>query len=460
MHLAATPPEPKTVRIKIRKGLDLPIVGVPEQRIVDARPVQSVALVATDYVGLKPELAVAVGDHVRLGQPLFFDKRDRRIRFTAPGSGKITAIHRGARRALQSVVIELDGSDEETFQAHDSSTIASLDRAIVQDLLLQSGLWTALRTRPFSKIPMPDTTPHAIFVTAIDTRPLAADPRVVIAERPQEFADGVAALSRLTDGRVHVCHSGGEPLRLPSIDSVSGTAFDGPHPAGLPGTHIHFLDPVHEGKSVWHINYQDVIAIGSLLTTGRISAERVVALSGPAVREPRLVRTRFGASTVDLLSDELEEGECRVISGSILSGRRAAGWAQYLGPYHLQVSVLREGRDRDFLGWMAPGFGTYSAIRAFASAVRFGHKFALTTSQHGRPRAMVPIGNFERVMPLDLLPVPLLKALLVRDTDAARDLGCLELDEEDLALCSFVCCSKYEYGPVLRDNLELIEKHG
>jgi Na+-transporting NADH:ubiquinone oxidoreductase subunit A len=327
--------------------------------------------------------------------------------------------------------------------------------------LLASGLWTSFRTRPFGRVPRADASPHSIFVTAIDTNPLAGDPRIVIGERTQEFSDGVAVVSCLTEGKVYVCQGPGPEIELPKLESVVRAVFEGPHPAGLPGTHIHFLDPVGENKSVWHLSYQDVIAIGSLFTTGRLSTERIVALGGPLVRRPRLLRTRFGASTEDLLKGEIEPIDCRVISGSILGGRRAAGRARYLGPYDLQISVLREDRSRHFLDWLSLGVDKYSAIRAFAASLRpRGYRFPLTTSQHGSPRAMIPIGNFEKVMPLDILPAPLLKALIVQDTETARALGCLELDEEDLALCSFVCCSKYEYGSFLRDALDLIEKDG
>jgi Na+-transporting NADH:ubiquinone oxidoreductase subunit A len=419
--------------------LDIPIAGGPEQRIDDANSVGWVALVAKDYRGVQPQLRVEVGDRVRLGQPLFTDKSNPDVLFTSPGCGEVVTIHRGERRSLQS----------------------KLDRQEVKEALLASGLWTSFRTRPFGKIPSAEASPHSIFVTAIDTNPLAGDPRIVIGERTQEFFDGVAVISRLTDGPVYVCQAPGPELELPKVESVTPAVFEGPHPAGLPGTHIHFLDPVGENKSTWHLNYQDVIAIGSLFTTGRPSTERVVALGGPLARRPRLLRTRFGASTQDLLKDEVEPIECRVISGSILSGRRAAGRARYLGPYDLQISVLREDRSRQFLHWLSPGIHKYSAIRVFASALRpRSYRFPLTTSQHGSPRAMIPIGNFEKVMPLDILPAPLLKALIVHDTETARALGCLELDEEDLALCSFVCCSKYEYGSFLRDALDLIEKDG
>ena len=449
------------MRIRIRRGLDIPIAGAPEQRIDDANPVGWVALVAKDYRGVQPQLMVEVGDRVRLGQPLFTDKSNPNVLFTSPGCGEVVTIHRGERRSLQSVVVRLEGDEEETFASHDRAALTKLDRQQVKEALLASGLWTSFRTRPFGKIPSAEASPHSIFVTAIDTNPLAGDPRIVIGERTQEFFDGVAIISRLTDGPVYVCQAPGPELELPKVESVIPAVFEGPHPAGLPGTHIHFLDPVGENKSAWHLNYQDVIAIGSLFTTGRLSTERVVALGGPLARRPRLLRTRFGASTQDLLKDEVEPIECRVISGSILGGRRAAGRARYLGPYDLQVSMLREDRSRQFLHWLSPGIHKYSAIRVFASALRpRSYRFPLTTSQHGSPRAMIPIGNFEKVMPLDILPAPLLKALIVHDTETARALGCLELDEEDLALCSFVCCSKYEYGAFLRDALDLIEKDG
>jgi Na+-transporting NADH:ubiquinone oxidoreductase subunit A len=420
-----------------------------------------VALVAKDYRGLRPQLMLEVGDRVRLGQPLLTDKSNPDVLFTSPGSGEVVAIHRGERRSLQSVVIRLEGDEEETFASHDRAALTTLDPHEAREALLASGLWTSFRTRPFGRVPRADASPHSIFVTAIDTNPLAGDPRIVIGERTQEFSDGVAVVSRLTEGKVYVCQGPGPEIEVPKLESVARVVFEGPHPAGLPGTHIHFLDPVGENKSVWHLSYQDVIAIGSLFTTGRLSTERIVALGGPLVRRPRLLRTRFGASTEDLLKGEIEPIDCRVISGSILGGRRAAGRARYLGPYDLQISVLREDRSRHFLDWLSPGLDKYSAIRAFAASLRpRGYRFPLTTSQHGSPRAMIPIGNFEKVMPLDILPAPLLKALIVQDTETARALGCLELDEEDLALCSFVCCSKYEYGSFLRDALDLIEKDG
>ena len=449
------------MHVRVRKGLNIPIAGEPEQRIHDVSPVGWAALVARDYRGLRPRLLAEVGGRVVLGQPLLVDKNNPDVSYTSPGCGEVVAIHRGERRALQAIVIRLEGDEEETFGVHDAEALGTLEPETVHDVLLRSGAWTSFRTRPFGRVPQADASPHSIFVTAIDTNPLSADPRVVIAERPEDFRDGLSVLTRLTEGPVHVCHAPGPSFGLPPLERVEPSVFEGPHPAGLAGTHIHYLDPVSEKKSVWYLNYQDVIAIGALFRTGRISTERVIALGGPQVERPRLLRTRVGASTQGLLEDELFPGACRVVSGSILGGRRASGRARYVGPYDLQLSVLPEQRERRFLDWLAPGFGKYSAIRAFAASLSpRSRRFPLGTSQQGSPRAMVPIGNFERVMPLDMLPTLLLKALIVRDTESAKALGCLELEEEDVALCSFVCCSKYDYGAYLRTNLDLIEKNG
>lgn len=441
--------------------MNIPIAGAPEQRIDEANEVGWVALVVRDFVGLQPRLEVDIGDRVRLGQRLVYDKLNPDVNFASPGAGEVVAIHRGERRSLQSVVVRLEGEDEETFATHPREALLELDREEARQQLVASGSWTSFRTRPFGRVPQVDSQPHSIFVTAIDTNPLAADPRVVIDERADEFHDGVAVLSRLTDGKVYVCQAPGAAVSVPELQRIVPAFFEGPHPAGLPGTHIHFLDPVSKHKTVWYLNYQDVIAIGALFRTGRILTERVIALGGPMVTKPRLLRTRRGASTEDLLEGEIEPGDCRVVSGSILGGRRAAGRAQYLGPYDMQISVLAEDRSRHFLRWIAPGSDRYSAIRAFVGSMRSRrHRFPLTTSQNGSPRAMIPIGNFEKVMPLDILPALLLKSLIVHDTESAKALGCLELEEEDLALCSFVCCSKYEYGDFLRENLDLIEKNG
>ena len=447
------------MHIKIKKGLDIPMAGSPEQRIDAGADVTSVALLGPDTHDLKPRMLVREGDRVKLGQPLFEDKDNPGVVFTSPGSGTVAAVNRGQRRVLQSVVVKLDGDEAEEFKSYPSSEFKGLDRDVVRDNLVASGLWTALRTRPFSKIPAPDSHPRALFVTAIDTNPLAADPSVVIATDPDSFRIGLVLLSKLVHGTVYVCTAPNSNIEVRNDEPFQHVEFSGPHPAGLVGTHIHFLDPVSEQKVAWHIGYQDVMAVGKLFTTGRLPVERVISLGGPKVKNPRLLRTRLGANTRELIAGELEAGNVRVVSGSVLNGHRAANWATFLGRYDNQITVLPEGRKREFLSFMRPGIGRFTMTRAYVGKL-FGKDYEFTTSQNGSPRAMVSIGSFEAVMPLDILPTPLLKALLVRDTDGARDLGCLELDEEDLALCSFVCNGKYEYGPHLRNNLHEIEVNG
>ncbi|NNF17311.1 MAG: Na(+)-translocating NADH-quinone reductase subunit A [Gammaproteobacteria bacterium] len=448
------------MRIDVRKGLSIPLAGEPQQVIDTASNTRSVALLGRDYVGLRPRMKVEIGTRVTLGQSLFEDKQTPGVPFVAPGTGVVTAINRGARRMLQSVVIELEGDAEPEFPSYPRATLSTLGKQSVRDTLIESGLWTALRTRPYSKIPQIDTEPHAIFVSALDTNPLAADPAIVIAEYQQDFLDGLDILSRLTDGKVYVCTAPDPKIAFTDNPHVQQVSVSGPHPAGLVGTHIHFLNPVTADRVVWHLNYQDVIAAGRLFTTGALWTERIVALGGSRVREPRLIRTRLGASTENLLAGELLPGPARVVSGSVLSGHRAFDALNYLGRYHMQISVVPEGQPREFINYMMPGASKFSGIRAFAGHLLHRKPFDLSTSQNGSPRAIVPIGNFEPVMPLDLLPTPLLKALVVRDTDSAQALGCLELDEEDLALCSFVCSGKHEYGTELRACLTQIEKFG
>ena len=249
-----------------------------------------------------------------------------------------------------------------------------------------------------------------------------------------------------------------------SLNFVRAEEFSGPHPAGLPGTHIHHLDPVSLNKTVWYVNYQDVIAIGKLFDTGRLSVERIIALAGPVVNKPRLLRTRVGASVDDIVKEQICEVDRRVISGSVISGRTASGPFAYLGRFHDQVCAIAEGRHREFMGWQMPGFNKFSVKRTYASSIfaLLGQqkKFNMTTDTGGSKRAMVPVGSFEQVMPLDILPTFLLRALLTTDTDQAQALGCLELSEDDLALCTYVCPGKSEYGPMLRRCLDIIEKEG
>ncbi|QTH63480.1 Na(+)-translocating NADH-quinone reductase subunit A [Psychrosphaera ytuae] len=444
--------------INIKKGLDLPIEGVPQQAIHDGPTVKTVATLGEEYHGMRPTMRIKVGDSVKKGQVLFEDKKNPGVKFTAPAAGVIKEVNRGEKRVLQSVVIEVAGDEQVTFESYTADQLNGLDREKVVETLVESGQWVALRTRPFDKIPAIDSTPSSIFVNAMDTNPLAANPELIIAEQKEAFAAGLAVLARLAD-KVNVVKAAGSAVTA-DAPNTELHEFGGKHPAGLVGTHIHFIDPVSINKTVWHINYQEVIAYGKLFLTGEISSERVISLAGPVVKNPRLVRTVLGASTAELTSGELESGENRIVSGSVLSGNVAQGVHGYLHRYSLQVTVLAEGREKELFGWIRPGSNQFSITRAFLGHLSPKKLFNMTTTTYGSDRSMVPIGNYERIMPLDILPTLLLRDLISGDTDSAQTLGCLELGEEDLALCSFVCPGKYEYGSILRNCLTKIEKEG
>lgn len=450
------------IDFKIKKGLDLPIAGAPDQRIEDGPAIASCALIGLDHLGLKPKMEVAEGDRVKLGQPLFADRRFEGVVYTAPAGGIVRAINRGPRRVLESVVIDIDEQEEPVdFARCAAPEIDRLDRDSIRENLLQSGLWTTLRTRPYSKVPDPESNPAAIFVTAMDSSPLAPDPAVVIGEGAEDFTNGVKLLTRLTEGRTYVCCRSDAALPDVAGDRIARVTFEGPHPAGLPGTHIHLLDPVHAEKTVWHLNYQDAMAFGKLFRTGHLPVDRVISLAGPAASRPRLLRTRLGAATGALVEDEFAGTDVRVIAGNVLTGRIAAGALAYLGRFHHQVTLMQEGRRRELFGWLVPRMRKFATANVHLSSLfGRGRLFAFDTSLNGSPRAMVPVGLYEEVMPLDILATQLLRALLILDTEEAQALGCLELDEEDLALCSYICLSKYEYGLALRANLEKIEAEG
>lgn len=444
--------------IKLKKGLDIPLAGSPKQEISAGNIIKTVAVLGEEYIGMRPTMSVEVGDTVKKGQVLFEDKKNPGVKFTAPLAGTVKEINRGAKRVLQSVVIEAAGNDAVQFAKYSADQLAGLSREQVVENMVDSGLWVAFRTRPFSQTPAVDSTPRAIFVNAMDTNPLAADPAVVIAADSEAFTQGLTLLTKLTDGKLYLSKKAG--ANVPANSAAEVAEFDGPHPAGLVGTHIHLLDPVSAKKVVWHIGYQDVIALGKLFSTGELSNERVIAVAGPAVKNSRLIKTVLGASVSELTAGELAEGTNRIISGSVLSGSKAHGVHGYVGRYHTQLSVLAEGTEKEFLGWIAPGATKFSVTRAYLSHLSPKRLFNMTTTTNGSARAMVPIGNYERVMPLDILPTLLLRDMISGDTDGAQSLGCLELDEEDLALCTFVCPGKYDYGTILRNCLTTIQKEG
>ncbi|SHH46725.1 Na(+)-translocating NADH-quinone reductase subunit A [Cognatishimia maritima] len=440
----------------LKKGLNVPVLGQPQGGISDAPKVGTVALLGADYIGLKPRLAVNEGDVVGAGAPIFAHKDTPDVMVTSPVSGRVKAINRGARRVLVSVEIEVD---ESAAPAIDFSNVGDVSTAEgLTERLCAAGLWTSFRTRPYSKVPNPETRPAALYVTAMDSEPLSGDAAEIIAQDAEAFAAGLAAIAKLSDGKTYLCQEAGADV--PTVDGVEAVGFSGPHPAGLAGTHMHFLEPPSAAKLVWTIGFHDVISIGKLLQTGHYDASRVIAISGPLCANPRLVRTVAGASMVDLTAGDITgEAPVRMISGSILSGRMGEGETAYLGRYARQITLIEEDAKQIPMGWIRPMPSKYAFQPVLGSA--FSKKlYALTSNLNGGRRAMVPIGTFEELMPQDFLPTQLLRAMLVMDTDQAQALGALELDEEDLGLVGFACPAKYEYGIALRDCLTKIEKEG
>lgn len=451
----------KTKRIKITRGLDIPLKGKPEQQIRKEISTPRVGICGLDYPDLKPRLKVKTGDRVKKGDVLFVSKRNEKVAFTAPAAGKVIEINRGYRRRLESVVVEVSGDEERTFDYFTKEEIRELAGDKITDLLLSSGLWTGLKQRPYGRVADPDAIPHSIFITAMDTNPLAPATRAILEGNDDSFQTGVHAISRLTEGRTYICKSRDAGLWDFGAADIEEVEFAGPHPAGNPGTHIHFLDRVHRGKVVWHIGLQDVIAIGKFLVTGKIPVERIVALAGNGVSEPGLIRTVKGADISEICRNELEEGEeLRIISGSVLNGRTVAGKNTFLGRYHQQITALKRDLKKRFLGWLSPGIRTYSVKNLFLSKFLLKREYDFTTDEHGGKRNIYPSGDYEGVMPMDILPSFLLRALMIGDIEEAEKLGILELDEEDLSLCTFISPAKIDYGKVLRENLVRLEKEG
>ena len=471
--------------ITIRKGLDLPIGGVAEQRLTDARSISTYAVKPTDFVGLTPRLLVEEGDVVAVGDTLFCDKSDERIRFTSPVSGQVKAIVRGEKRRLLEVVVETDFKSAGSIGSEYKSA-PTLTAGDVKAAMLQCGLWTMLRQRPFGTIANPDDKPKAIFVSAFCSAPLAPDYDFVMQGKEEWLKKGLQALTQLTDGKVHVCFKPNQQLakQFSIINSqLSIHYINGPHPAGNIGTQIAHIDPINKGEVVWTMNIQDVAVLGQLVTTGIYNPEKVIALAGPNIKNPHYYRVKAGACLVEITKAQILNNnypkidandaakENRVISGDILSGTQIAANG-FLGAYDDLVSILPEGDYYDFMGWLMPGFRKFSFSRTFLSGFmpkstfkplginlpRFENLWKFDTNTHGDERPLVFTGNFERVFPFDIYPTQLIKACIVGDIELMENLGIYEVEPEDLALCEFIDTSKTDIQAIIREALEKLRK--
>lgn len=443
--------------IKIRRGLDIPIHGAaPSTEITEAQPAQRVALLPQESWGIKVRLLVAEGDEVQIGTPLFVDRRDEAVLFGSPAAGRVVEINRGHRRAVLSVVIEPSG--DACIPVPKLSDSASADE--VRQALLASGLWPCLRRRPYDSVARSDESPRAIIAQAHDTRPLAAKPQDLLQGRKEAFRHGLALIHKLSGGKTFLAVDADAAWSEWTTPGVTVQAFSGPHPAGLPGTSIHHLAPAGPGVVTWHIDAQDVADIGETFLNGRIPTRRVVALTGPEAKNPRLVATQRGAST-EFARGESSAHSTRVLSGSVLDGRitNPGDDEGFLGRYANQVCLMEDSTEREMLAWALPVAGRFTQTNTMFDKF-FRSKFKFNADENGSLRAIVPIGQFESVMPLDILPTQLIKALAGHDLEGAEKLGALELAEEDLALCQFVDPSKQPLTDMLRDMLTRIEKEG
>ena len=468
--------------ITIRKGLDIPIDGVAELRLTDARSITTYAVKPTDFVGLMPRLMVEEGDNVQAGDALFVDKHDERIRFTSPVDGCVKSIVRGEKRKLMEVIVEADGKSSPVQSVIDIPKTAEEIKAA----LLQCGLWTMLRQRPFGTIANPDDKPKAVFVSAFDSAPLAPDYDFMLQGREAFFAKGLEALGKLTEGLVHVCFRHGQRLDdfVPhNHDKVKVHYLKGPHPAGNVGTQIAHIDPINKGEVVWTMNAQDVAVLGELVATGVYRPERMVAVAGPQLQHPHYYRIKAGACVEQLLAgqlphadypkidDEAPEKHYRIISGNVLSGTPIAAKG-FVGAYDSLLSVLPEGNYNDFMGWMMPGIKKFSFSRTFLSGFMPKHEvetmgvklprlerfWKYDTNLHGEERPFVVTGEFEKVFPFDIYPLQLIKACLVGDIDLMENLGIYEVEPEDFALCEFIDTSKTDIQSIIRNGLEMLRK--
>ncbi|NQY08741.1 MAG: Na(+)-translocating NADH-quinone reductase subunit A [Flavobacteriales bacterium] len=445
------------VNIKITKGVDIKLTGEAEKVLVSVDMPDTVVVKPPDFEGLTPKLTVKAGDNVKAGSVLFYDKNNDQVKFTAPISGEIAEIVRGAKRRILEVRILADKEIQfEEFQKGDPN---SMSKDQIVDNLLKSGVWPFIRQRPFSSIANPSDTPKAIFISCFDTNPLAPDSDFVLHSKGDNFQKGLDAISKLTEGKVHLNIN--PEIKVSKVFSNSkGVQINnvtGPHPAGNVGVQIHHIDPINKGDIVWYLSPQDVLTVGALFAEGKFDASRIVALTGSSVKNPKYVKSYVGTAITKIVKDNVEAGNQRYISGNVLSGSKISSDG-YLGFYDAQITVIPEGDEPEFMGWMAPGLDKMSVSRTFLSWLMPSKKYTLTTNLRGEERAYVMTGQYEQVFPMDIYPMHLIKAIMVGDIELMENLGIYEVAPEDFALCEFVCTSKMDVQEIVREGIEMVRE--
>jgi Na+-transporting NADH:ubiquinone oxidoreductase subunit A len=443
--------------IRLRKGLNIRLEGKAEKILMPEVPVDRFCIRPSDFPGLVPKLLVKEGDIVAAGATLFFDKMEPDVKYTSPVSGKILAVIRGEKRVIQGILIGQQGKENIDFGAADPLT---LTREEVKKKILFSGLWPVIRQRPYHIVANPNILPKAIFISAFNTAPLAPDLEFVLSNTHGSYLQtGIDVLSRLTDGRINISFDAGGTriAELKNLHGVERHYFSGPHPAGNPGIQIHHIDPVSKGETVWYLNIQDVVVLGKLFARGVYDHEKVIALAGPGVKKPRYYRLKVGSSLAPIVSPNIKEGNYRIIGGNVLTGT-TAGTDGFLGYYDDMVSVIPEGDHNEFFGWLSPGLTKHSFWKTFISKLFPAGEYRLDTNLHGGVRTFVLTGHYEKVLPMDIYPILLLKAILAEDIDMMEKLGIYEVAEEDFALCEYIDPSKTEMQEIVRKGINLMIK--
>ncbi len=442
--------------IKVKKGLDIKLVGEAAKNVTEISP-RTFASKPINFNGVFPKVLIQEGDEVKAGTPLYYDKYRDQIKFTAPVSGKVKEIRRGAKRVLLEIVIEKGNTEE--YVDFGQADPNSLSKEQITEKMLTSGVWPVIRQRPYSVIANPGDDPKAIVVSAFDTHPLAPDYDFIIEGEEAAFQAGIDALGKLTSGIVHLNvadHSSTSNVFL-NTKGVQINRFNGPHPTGNVGTQISKLDPINRGDIVWYLRPQEVLTIGRLFLTGKYDSSRIFALTGSGVQKPAYYKSRIGACIVEMVKGNVKEGKQRYISGNVLTGKKIIKDG-YIDFYDSQVSVIPEGDYYEFVGWAMPGLKKFSFSHQFFSWLTPKKKYNLDTNLHGGERAFVMTGKYELVFPFDIYPMQLIKAIMIEDIDQMENLGIYEIDDEDFALCEFIDTSKTEIQSIVRKGLDLMRK--
>lgn len=446
---------------KIKKGHDLKLAGAPDKVFREVGRPRILRIEPPDFQGIKPKLVAKLDTEVKIGSPLFIDKLNPSVNFASPAGGKVTHIEFGERRRIERIEITLDTTEAHmVLKTYSASDLDSLSADAVRDHMLTSGIWPVIRQRPFSKVANPGSVPKAIFISAMPTAPFSPDMDFILSKNNEGFQSGLNLLAKLTSGKVNlVLPERCDNPALKNAKNVDIYSFSGPHPAGNVGIHIHHINPIRTGETVWYVSVQDVQAIGNLFLTGKLPVEKVISIGGSALSEKHYAKVRRGISFEDILKNNKVAEDSRLISGDVLTGRKSK-LNSGLGYYDEQISVIPEGRQRHFMGWLSPGFKEYSLSNTFFTKVMGRKENILNTNFNGGKRAIIEFGNWENVLPMNILPTYLVKSILARDIEEMEKLGIYECDPEDFALCAFACTSKQEVAQIIRKGLDFIEKEG